>query len=273
MRNFLAAGVALLALTGTAHAQIPVTDYGALVEFGTSIADQVKSFGVQLQQQFIETKELIGDELSWTTQAASYARQGQQYLTEATQLAAFVHAPSMGAAMGILNMAGLGNALPASPYAVMGLVSGVRYGGSGLPQIQGVLSSLSGFSSSAFTANNVYTPKDGSFASREAIANANSIAGYQGAAQASVADYQAHQATFNALETRLQTATQPKDVQDIQAQIALQQTWFANEAGQMQAVTAAYTAQRDAMAQRGSEAINRGMDNFHNAAVAQGDGY
>jgi type IV secretion system protein VirB5 len=266
MRGIPLTGIGLTALCGTAQAQVSVVDF-------SSIADQVKAYTLQTQQEFIETKELIGDQLSWAVQAKQYLMQGQQYLTEAEQLAAFVHGPNLGAAMGLLNQAGLGNSLPVSPYAVMGLVSGVRYGGGGLPQIQGILNSLSGFASSAYSTNHVYTPTDGSFASKETIANANSIAGYQGAAQASVADYEAHQAAFQALEARLKTATEPKDVQDLQAQIALQQAWFANEAGQQQAITAAYQAQRDAMAQRGAESVDRGFDNFMQAAAAQGDGF
>ena len=266
MKRIVFSGVCLLAACGGAHAQVSVIDF-------SSIAQQVKDYGVELQQELTETKQLIGDELSWATQAQQYAMQGQQYLTEVTQLEAFVHAPSLGAAMGLLNQAGLGNSLPVSPYAVMGLISGVHYAGGGLPQIQGVLNSLSGFTASAYSTNHVYTPTDGSFASKETISNANSIAGYQGAAQASVSDYQAHQAAFQALEVRLQTATEPKDVQDIQAQIALQQAWFANESGQQQAISAAYQAQRDAMAQRANESIDRGFDDFLQAAKAQGDGF
>jgi type IV secretion system protein VirB5 len=245
MRTLLLAGVGLLALSGSARAQVSVVDW-------TGLAQAIKDYTLQAQQ---------------------YATQGQQLLTETTTLAAFVHAPNMGGAMGLLNQAGLGNSLPVNPSAVMGLVSGVNYGVGGLPQIQGILGSLSGFASSAYATNHVYTPTDGSFASKETIANANSIAGYQGAAQASVADYQAHQAAFQALEARLQTATEPKDVQDIQAQIALQQAWFANEAGQQQAITAAYQAQRDADAERGHESITHSYDNFLASAKSQGDGF
>jgi hypothetical protein len=258
MKRIFLAGACLPALCGTAHAQVSVIDF-------SSIAQQVKEYTLDLQRQLTETKELIGDQLSWATQAQQYATQGQQYLTEVTQLEAFVHAPNLGGAMGLLNQAGLGNSLPVNPYSVMGLVNGASYRAAGLPQIQGVLSSLSGFSSSAYTANHVYTPTDGTWDSTQTIARANSIAGYQGAAQASVADYQAHQAAFQALEARLQTATAPKDVQDIQAQIALQQTWFANEAGQMQAVTAAYQAQRDSDVQKDNEMLDKSFDDFINS--------
>jgi hypothetical protein len=266
MRTLLAAGVGLLALCGSARADVAVIDF-------TSIGNEIKAYTMQVQQEALQLKQYATEQLAWTVQVKQYATEAQTLETEATQLEAFVHAPNLGAAMGLLNQAGLGNSLPVSPYAVEGLVSGVHYGGGGLPQIQGVLNSLSGFSSSAYATNHVYTPIDGSWASKETIANANSIAGMQGAAQAAVSDYRAHEAALQALEARLQTARTPKDVQDIQAQIAVQQQWIANESGQMQAVNIAYQAQRDSMAQRGHEAVTRSYDDFLKAAKAQGDGF
>src|SRR5580765_833618 len=66
----------------------------------------------------------------------SYAQQAQQLLQEtqtatqlATQGAALIQHPSLGAVMGLANMVGIENPLPISPYAVMGLTSG--YGGMG----------------------------------------------------------------------------------------------------------------------------------------------
>jgi hypothetical protein len=67
-----------------------------------------------------------------------------------------------------------------------------------------------------------------------------------GAAQATAADYQAHQAALQALRDRLATSTTPKDVQDIQAQIGVEQVWFANQAGQPLAISAAETVKPDA---------------------------
>jgi hypothetical protein len=263
MRRIFLTGVGLVALSGPARAAgVPVVDIVAntnnMINWGTSIANQVKEYALQM-------KQFVGEEMSWATQAQQYYMQGQQYLVEAEQLASFVHSPNLGAAMGLLNQAGLGNSLPVSPYSVMGLVNGTSYGGGGLPQIQGVLGSLSGFASSSYTANHVYTPNDGTWVATQTIARANSIAGMQGAAQASVADYQAHQAAFQAVQDRLATAKTPKDVQDAQAQIALQQTWYANEAGQMQAVTAAYQAQRDADVQKDNERLKQSFNDFINS--------
>lgn len=255
MKRILIASTCLFAFVSHANAVVPVIDSANLVQWGTSIKNEIAAYTLQ-------AKQYIGEQFSWATQAQQYAMQGQQYVTEATQLASFVHAPNMGAAMGMLNMAGLGNALPVNPYAAMGLVSGLHYGGGGLPQIQGVFGSLSAFSQSAYTQNHVYTPTDGTWDSQQTITRANSIAGAQGAAQASVNDYQAHQAAFQALRTRLTTATTPKDVQDIQAQIALEQAWFANEQGQMQSISLAYQAQRDSDVQQDNERLKQSFQNF-----------
>ena len=81
--------------------------------------------------------------------------------------------------MGLLNIAGLGNSLPVNAYAVLNLVNGRSYGQGGLPEISGVLSSLSSLTAAAYSANHVYTPTDGSWASQELVTNANSIAGEQ----------------------------------------------------------------------------------------------
>ena len=74
-----------------------------------------------------------------------------------------------------------------------------------------------------------------------------------------------HQAALQALRDRLSMSTTPKDVQDIQAEIGVEQLWFANEAGQTQAITAAYTAQRDSDAQQDNERLDQSFDNLINS--------
>jgi hypothetical protein len=253
MKRIVFSGVSLLALCGGAHAQVSVIDF-------SSIAQQVKDYGVELQQELTETKELIGDELSWATQAQQYAMQGQQYLTEVTQLEAFVQNPSLGTAMGLLNQAGLGSTMPVSPYALMGLMNGVQYGAGGLPQIQGILGSLSTLSGTAYSANHVYTPTDGSWTSQQIIANANSIAGTQGTALTSYQDLQTHAAAFQALRDHLNDATTPKQVQDAQAEIALEDTWTVNEQAKLTATQLAYQAQQASRVQQANEQLQQAID-------------
>jgi hypothetical protein len=264
-RLFLAtvSGIAFIAgAASVARADIPVIDVAALGEWATSLADDAKSYALQLQQEFTATEELIGSQLSWVKQAAQYATQLQQYANELQMFMAFVHNPSLGTAMGMLSAAGLGTSLPVNPYAVIGLVNGFEYGAGGIPQISGILGSLSGMTGSAYATAHVYTPTDGSWDSQQIIARANGIAGEQGATQAAYQDLQTHAAALQPLRDHLATATTPKDVQDTQAQIELETTWNINEAAKLQAVTAAYQAQSDSVVQRDNEKLASDIESF-----------
>jgi len=248
-----AAGMALLA-TGwstTAGAAMPVIDTAALAEWATSIADDAKAYALQVEQYATEVKTYIGDELSWLKQAQQYATQLQQYATEMETFISFVHSPSLGAAMGLLSAAGLGNALPVNPYAALGLVNGFEYGNGGMVQFNGILGSLSGLVGSSYATSHVYTPTDASWSSQQVIARANGIAGEQGAAQAAYADLRTHQAALQALRDHLATA-----------QIELETTWTANETAQLMAISAIYQAQSDSIVQRDNEKLAMDIEAF-----------
>ena len=208
-----AAGIALAAgYSTTVRADLPVIDTAAVGQLAHQLANDIKAYGLQLQQYAGEVKSWATQNLQWLQQLQQYSVQLQQYTNELTMLQNWVRNPSLGAAMGLLNIAGLGSSLPVNAYAVLNLVNGRSYGASGLPEISGVLSSLSSLTAGAYAANHVYTPTDASWASQELISNANSIAGEQGAAQAAYTDLQAHAAALQALRDHLATASSPKDV-------------------------------------------------------------
>jgi hypothetical protein len=257
-----AAGIALAASCAAADAALPVIDTAALGEWAQQLAGDAKAYGLQLEQYAGEVKAWATQNLQWLKQVQQYATQLQQYASEVEMLENWVHTPSLGGVMGLLNLAGLGNSLPVNGYAVLSLVNGRSYGAGGLPEISGVLSSLSSLSAGAYTANHVYTPTDASWASRELVANANSIAGEQGVAQAAYRDLQTHAAALQAMRDHLTTASSPKDVADAQAQIALEQVWTTNEAAQLAAVNTAYAAQRDAREQQANEELAKDIDAF-----------
>jgi hypothetical protein len=258
-----AAGIALAAgYSARVAADVPVIDTAALGQWAQQLGNDVKAYGLQLQQYAGEVKSWATQNLQWLQQLQQYSVQLQQYTNELTMLENWVRNPSLGAAMGLLNIAGLGSSLPVNAYAVLNLVNGRSYGESGLPEISGVLSSLSSLTAGAYAANHVYTPTDASWASQELISNANSIAGEQGAAQATYTDLQAHAAALQALRDHLAAASSPKDVQDTQAQIELETTWSNNEAAQLAAVNAAYAAQRDAIVQRDNEKLAQDLETF-----------
>jgi Type IV secretion system proteins len=265
-----AASIALAASYSTpVRAALPVIDTAALGQWAQQLGNEVKAYGLQLQQYAGEVKSWATQNLQWLQQLQQYAVQLQQYTNELTMLENWVHNPSLGAALGVLNIAGLGNSLPVNASAVLNLVNGRSYGQGGLPEISGVLSSLSGLTAGAYFANHVYTPTDASWASQELISNANSIAAEQGVAQAAVSDLQAHAAALQALRNHLATSSSPKDVQDAQAQIELEQVWTVNEAAQLAAINAAYAAQRDARSQRANEQLAQELEAFAGTAKSK----
>lgn len=257
MMRSLFAGLGLTVMfAGPARAVIIVEDPAQLIQWGKSIENEIRSYALQF-------KTYIGDELSWAMQAKQYAIEGEQ-------LYSFVHQPIMGQVMGVLNLTGLGNSLPVSPYAVMGMVGGVRYGGGGMPVINGVLNLLADQSGAAWAANHVYSPTDNTWASQQVIANGNSIAGTQGMALAAYSDLHGHEAALQAMRDRLETASTPKDVQDIQAQIALEETWTANENAKLAAIQTAYQTEVRSREQQASEQITKSLDGQIEQARAAG---
>lgn len=259
----MAAGIALMAgYSPPARADLPVIDTAALGQWAQQLQNDVKAYALDLQRYAGEVKSWATQNLQWLQQVQQYTTQLQQYTNELTMLENWVHNPSLGGVMGLLNTAGLGNSLPVNSYAVLNLVNGRSYGQGGLPEISGVLSSLSSLTAGAYSANHVYTPTDASWASQQLVTNANSIAGEQGAAQAAYTDLQTHAAALQALRDHLTASSSPKDVQDAQAQIELEQVWTTNEAAQLTAINAAYAAQRDATKQRANEQLAKDLDAF-----------
>jgi hypothetical protein len=80
---------------------------------------------------------------------------------------------------------------------------------------------------------------------------------------------QAHAAALQALRNHLVTSSSPKDVQDAQAQIELEQVWTVNEAAQLAAINAAYAAQRDARSQRANEQLAQELEAFAGTAKSK----
>lgn len=249
MRRWILAG-ALLCVPCAAHAQIPVTDVA------------------NLQQQVMHYAQMLKD---YAQQAASYARQGQQLAQEAQsvalatqQLQAFVQNPNLGAAMGLMNMAGIQNPLPFSPYAVQGLFSG--QGG-----ISGAMGALSLFSSGSLSSNTYYQGNNGSFVDKESAASANGTAAAQGVGMDIMQQLANHVPVMQALRQQLINATTPKQVMDAQAALQTESVWAENASGQLQAASLIYAAQRDANQQRQDQRLDQSLDQSIARAKAHGD--
>lgn len=247
MRTPALAFAACVLLSARAHAQgVTVNDPASIFQEAQQVAQQAKSYLLQAQQ---------------------FATQAQQLNTALQELQAFVHAPSLGAAGILLNQAGVGNSLPVSPMAVAALINGTA----SINSLSGLLGQLSGLSNligTNYATNHIYSPTDGSWASRQLIANGNSIAAVEGQQQAVYQDLRNHLPVLQALVTRLQSASNPKDVADAQAQIAGQVAWTNNLQAELASIDANYRAQQDARAQRSDEAVAQSFDNFISAANA-----
>lgn len=270
-RTLLGVAASIALATGystVGRADLPVIDTAALSQWAQQLQNDVKAYALDLQRYAGEVKSWTTQNLQWLQQVQQYTTQLQQYANELTLLQNWVRSPNLGGAMGLLNIAGLGNSLPVNASAALNLVNGRSYGAGGLPEISGVLSSLSSLTTGAYSANHVYTPTDASWSSQQLIANANSIAGEQGVAQAAYTDLQTHAAALQALRDHLTVSSSPKDVQDAQAQIAVEQVWTTNEAAQLAAINATYAAQRDALAQRDNEKMNQDIAAFIASAPA-----
>ena len=251
MKRILLAGIALVALIQPVHAQgILVYDNANLLEQVQQLLQAAKSYGLQAQQ---------------------YATQAQQYLTEAEQLRSFVHDPSLGAAAGLMNTAGLSNSLPVNPLALASMASGIG-GITSLSGVLGKLSQLNGLVNSNYSSAHVYSPTDQSWNSQQLIANGTAIAAMQGAAQSAYQDLRNHLPIIQALQDRLATATTPKDVMDAHAALQAQATWANNLNSEVQAMDINYRAQADSRVQRDNESLDAGIDSFIAQANAAGRG-
>ena len=130
MKRVLLASVCIIAVAGKAQAQVAVIDPTGLVAQAKQLVETVKQ----------ETQGLR----SYLTQLQQYATELQTYATDAEMAANFIHDPSLGAATGLMNLAGVGNSLPVNPMAVMGLVNGFSGSIGSLSGSLGKLQQLSG---------------------------------------------------------------------------------------------------------------------------------
>ena len=221
-----------------AEAQIPVTDVASLAQQIKGYLQDLKNYATQLQQLQQEVQQV-------------------QWLISTYQ--SFVHDPSLGGAMALLNQVGIDNPLPVNPYAIQTLLNGQE-------GISGTLGALSTLSNSSFSTNHVYSPSDGSWASQQLNANGNGIAGAQGMALQIFQQVSTHYPVIQALRQRLLAATTPKDVADAQAQIGAEQAWEQNASVQLQSVALLNTAQAQSSQQRQNEKLDQDIDAVLQAA-------
>src|SRR5271170_7550554 len=125
----MAAGIALAAgYSLPARADLPVIDTAVLGQWAQQLGNDVKAYALDLQRYAGEVKSWTTQNLQWLRQIQQYATQLQQYTNELTMLENWVHSPNLGGALGMMNIAGLGNSLPVNASAVLNLVNGHSFG-------------------------------------------------------------------------------------------------------------------------------------------------
>lgn len=265
-RSTVLAGICVVGFSvsapGPAYAILGVGD---IVFDPTSFAQLIKQYAQDVQAFVLQNKQYF-------TQVQEFALQIQQFATEVQMFINWVHDPTLGAALGLLTVAGLGTYLPVNPMALLGVVNGLSSMGTtgfSLGGLAGIGGQLSAFASQAWGTNHIYSPTDNSWDSQQLIAGAASIAGTQGVAATTNLALQQHLAAQPALRDHLMGASSPKDVQDATAEVDLETTWELNQIGQMTTGQLMYEAQRDSREQRDNEAFVQSIDNW---LVASGTG-
>lgn len=272
-KRYLLGGVAgaalLLGINENAEALgIPVIDVSTLTELIAQIGEAEKAFALQIAEYTTAIKEYFGDTWSWLTQAEQYATEIAHYMNDAQMLLNFAHHPTLGAAMGLLNMAGLTSSLPFNPQAAMNLVNGLSYGQGGFGEVTGLLNSLSGLAGGSYAQSHLYTPTDASWASQQIIATGNGIAGGQGAAMAAYTDYSNHLGVLPTLRSNAASATTTKDALDTANQLQSEIAWNVNEMGRSQQIATLSTLQRQARIQRDEERLACELEMFRSGGGA-----
>jgi hypothetical protein len=189
----------------------------------------------------------------YALQAQQYAAQAQQLQTEITQLESFVQNPNLGAAMGLMQLAGLGSAIPVNPYAVQSIVNGS--GG-----VQGTFGSLSTLMTGSFGTNSVYTCNDGSWACQQAKAAAAGNAGQQGLAMNSIQTLAAHLPVIQALRANLETATDPAKRENAMAALQAETAWGIQENDRLVATNILLTSQQSVRDEQAKEKLSKDLD-------------
>lgn len=243
----IAAGILLA--PAAARAQVPVSDSVTELNVIQSYAQSIKAWTLQYKQ--------------YAEEAATDLNTAQAYAQDVETFNSFVQDPSLGAALGLVQVAGLGNDLPVSPYQLMSAANG--FGGQG--GVNGALSALRAVSNLAGTnyqAMHVYACQAADQPCADLNARGNGIAGSMGVQQAAYQDYRAHQGIVQGLRDQLGGVTTPALRETITAQLQAEQVWTANMQGSAQAAAEQAALARQSMVQRVDERQRQSADELFN---------
>lgn len=212
MRKHFIVAACLAGFGGTsARAQIAVTDLGLTTQ---------------------QIKEYVQDAKAYALQAQQYVTQGQQLLQLVQTFNAFVQNPNLGAAVGLMGQAGLGNDLPINPVSLMSITSGYNMS---LSNLAGKLAMLSSLAGGAYTQNHVYTCTNQSWTCQQQQQRAYGLAGTSGIAQSAYQNLRNHMPVIQALRDQASTATTPAQRENVALALQSETAWNNNLAAQVSA--------------------------------------
>jgi type IV secretion system protein VirB5 len=227
VRRLLFIGACALAPLASARADVPVIDGASLVQLLKEVQQAAQE--IQLLQQQLQQVMTIYNAIS--------------------------HVTDLGTAVSALDMLGIQNPLPVNPYSVQSLLSG-RSG------ITGMSGSIGTLFNSNWAANHVYTPTGSSFEANLIQRGATSIAGIQGVSGQLYQSMAQRLPLMQQLQDRLAATKDPKDVMDLQARLAAEQSYIQAQGVQAQTLAmmqvAAYQDQqqeRDEQRQANIDAV------------------
>jgi hypothetical protein len=235
MRKLVAA-ICFVGIGGATHAQIAVDSVTADLNAVRAFAQDLKNFALQ----------------------------GQQYVTEAQQLAqlvqqynAFVQNPSLGAAMGLMGQTGLGNDLPINPASLQGLTSGYSMS---LSNLAGKLATLSSLSTSSYNQNHVYDCTNQSWSCQQQQQRGFGLAGASGIAQSAYQDLRNHMPIVQALRDQAATATTPAQRENLALALQSETAWNNNLAAQITAAEMQAKADEGSLSQKDNEKLSQSLE-------------
>ncbi len=262
-----------LLLTTAIISSLAIRPAHALFGMGDIVMDietEIATLNTYLQ----DVKIWIDDELSGLRQAEQLIHEIQTDLSTAATLYNLTNQPALGAIMSVLGMVGLTNDLPVSPYALMGLMSG--YGGLG--SVNGFASAasskfsiLSSLVPGAYSTDQLYTCATLDFGCKHSQNRAAANAGQKAALMQIYSTVTSHMKVIEHLRANLQSADMTSADRDhINAQIAIEQAFIANQQAQAQVVKGLAEAQRASSDMQAEQQFHQEKDGMVAFCRAQG---
>jgi len=175
--------------------------------------------------------------------AKQLATAEQQAQTALNTYRSFTGVRDLGSAMSALNLLGVQNPFPVDAYALQGILNG--QGGS-----TGMLANLQGLYTGTYASNQVFLPSSPNWVDQQRIAMARGMAGQQALALNAYRASGDRLTSYAGARARLGTASDPAEVAQIQASVAIANGEQAAQNQQLLATYVAAQAQREITQQR-----------------------